>query len=272
MNWEQEQQQFWEWITQLRDLRHDDQQIHTLMAPHASIDTVAAVAIYNNAYHQRLIQTASELYPVVYHTLGHDVFASLWLDYTAAFPPEPGPMSRLGEHLLAFTREHPRFGQLPALLDLIELETAFIRLYDQPDVPAMSRQHLLAIPAQAWPQTVWAPCPDWTLMHSRFDLETYWSQMQQWLATPGVMAGTAEFAVPAFDEGNSAYYLIRRVAQRMQFQRLSLPMWVFLGGIQAGHPFADICEQLASAFPDQDIAQLSLSLLLKSIELGLLTD
>lgn len=270
MNWEQEQQQFWEWITQLRDLRRDSRQIDQLMAPHAAIDTVAAVAIYNNAYHQRLIQTASELYPVVYHTLGHDVFANLWLDYIAAFPPEPGPMARLGEHLPEFTRQHPQFGQLPALLDLIELETALIRLYDQADVPAMTREQLLTVPAQQWPQTVWSPCPDWTLLRSDFDLESYWMQMQQWLAQPDVVPGMADFAVPALPGGQCAYYLIRRVAQRMQFQRLSLPMWEFLRALQAGLPFAHICEQLAERFPDQDIAQLSLSLLLKTIELGLL--
>src|SRR5690606_4241833 len=105
MSWEQEQQQFWEWITRLRDLRQDRPDIETLMSPHAGIDTVAAVAIYNNAYHQRLIQTASELYPVVYNTLGHDLFANLWLDYIAVHPPVPGPMARLGEQLLTFTKQ-----------------------------------------------------------------------------------------------------------------------------------------------------------------------
>lgn len=270
MNWEQEQQQFWDWITQLRDLREDSPQISNLMAPHAAIDTVSAVAIYNNAYHQRLIQTAAELYPVVYHTLGHDVFSSLWLDYIAAFPPEPGPMSKLGDHLLAFTRQHPRFGQLPALLDLIELETDFIRLYDQPDVAALSRQDLLSIPPQQWPERVWHPCPDWTLMRSHFDLESYWTQMQQWLSRDDAVPGATDFAVPAIADGESVYYLIRRAAHRMQFQRLSPSMWLFLTAIQSGLSFADVCEKLAQAFPDQEIAQLSLSLLLKSIELGLL--
>jgi len=270
MNWEQEQQQFWEWITHLRDLRADRPQIETLMAPHAAIDTVAAVAIYNNAYHQRLIQTASELYPVVYHTLGHDVFSTLWLDYIAAFPPEPGPMAKLGDHLPAFTREHPRFGKLPALLDLIDLETAFIQLYDQPDVPAMTRQQLQQLPPGQWPQAIWKPCPDWRLMHSRFDLESYWSQMQQWLSREDVVPGTTDFPVPALPEDQQVYYLIRRNNHRMQFQRLSRPMWIFLGAVQAGESFAGICEQLAAEFPDQETPPLVLDLLLKSIDLGLI--
>src|SRR5690606_8648325 len=101
--------------------------------------------------------TASELYPVVYNTLGPDLFANLLLDYIAVHPPVPGPMARLGEQLLPFTKQHPRFGQLPALLDLIELETAFINLYDQPDIPALTREQLLQLPPEQWPQAIWSP-------------------------------------------------------------------------------------------------------------------
>ena len=270
MSWEQEQQQFWEWITRLRDLREDRPGIETLMSPHPGIGTVAAVAIYNNAYHQRLIQTASELYPVVYNTLGHEVFASLWLDYIAAFPPLPGPMSRLGEQLLNFTEQHPRFGNLPALLDLIELETAFIRLYDQPDQTALTRQQLVQLPPELWPQTVWQPCPDWKLMQSRFDLESYWTQMQQYLSQDEAIPGATDFAVPTLPPAETVYYLIRRAEHRMQFQRLSFPMWTFLNAIQNRKSFAELCEQLAAGFPDQDIPQLSLNLLLKSVDLGLI--
>ena len=45
---------------------------------------------------------------------------------------------------------------------------------------------------------------------------------------------------------------------------------VFLGGVQEGLPFAELCVQLADHFPDQDIPSLSLRLLLRSLELQLL--
>jgi hypothetical protein len=56
----------------------------------------------------------------------------------------------------------------------------------------------------------------------------------------------------------------------MQFQRINQAMMVFLLAIQQRVCFAGQCEQLAEQFPQEDIAQLSLTLLLKSIDLQLI--
>lgn len=270
MNWQQEQQAFWDWMTRPQDLRDSADSIDALMSPHQALSRVEALAIYNNAYHQRLIQISSELYPVLYHTLGDDVYTRLWLEYIAEFPPRPGPMGLLGEHLLVFARQHAQFGQLPALLDIIELESLLISLFDKADEPAFTRPMLQALPIDQWPVMCWQPKQDWALMHSRFDLEAYWTLMQAHLARETAIPGETGFAVPLHEPAQTVFYLVRRVNHRMQFQRINQAMLVFLQGIHLHYPFAELCEQLASNFPHEDIAQLSLSLLLKAIDLQLL--
>lgn len=270
MNWQEEQQAFWDWMTRPQDLRDSAVSIVALMAPHQALSQVEALAIYNNAYHQRLIQISSELYPVLYHTLGDDVYSRLWLEYIAKYPPRPGPMGLLGEHLLVFARQHVQFGQLPALLDIIELESLLISLFDKADEPALTRPMLQALPIDQWPVMRWQPKQDWALMHSRFDLEAYWTLMQAHLAQETAMPGETGFAVPLHEPAQTIYYLVRRVDHRMQFQRINQAMLVFLQGIQLHYPFAELCEQLESNFPREDIAQLSLTLLLKAIDLQLL--
>jgi len=270
VNWQQEQQAFWEWMTRPQDLSLSAEAIDTLMAPHQALSQVEALAIYNNAYHQRLIQISSELYPVLYHTLGDDVYTRLWLEYIAQHPPRPGPMGLLGEHLLEFARQHAQFGQLPALLDIIELESLLISLFDKADEVPLTREMLQSLPAEQWPEICWQPSQDWALMHSRFDLEAYWVLMQTHLAQQHAVPGETGFAVPLHEPTQTAFYLVRRVKHRMQFQRINQAMMVFLLAIQHQVCFAGQCEQLAVQFPREDIAQLSLTLLLKSIDLQLI--
>lgn len=276
MNWQQEQQAFWDLITQPKDLRDSTDTINTLMAPHRELSAVEALGIYNNAYHQRLIQISSELYPVLYHTLGQDVYTRLWLDYIAQHPPRPGPMGTLGEQLLDFASQHEQFGKLPALLDIIALESLLINLFDKADEDTYTREMLLALPAERWPQMRWQAKQDWALLHSRFDLEKYWADMQQHLAKADAVPGESALAVPLYetagkDADGRVCLLVRRVNHRMQFQQVNKAMALFLHGIKAGQNFAQLCETLADAFPDQDIPALSLQLLLKSIDLQLLT-
>ncbi|MBU2098540.1 MAG: DNA-binding domain-containing protein [Gammaproteobacteria bacterium] len=270
MNWQQEQQVFWDLITRPHDLRDSTPVINTLMAPHRALTAVEALGIYNNAYHQRLIQISAELYPVTYHTLGKDIYTRLWLDYIAAHPPRPGPMGMLGEHLLEFTRNHAQFGKLPALLDIIALESLLISLFDKADEPHYTKQMLQALPAEQWPHTRWQPKQDWALLHSRFDLEKYWADMQSHLADSDAVAGASEVTAAPVKTVEGAWLLVRRVNHRMQFQQVNAAMALFLNGIQAGHTFARLCETLAASFPDQDIPALSLQLLLKTVELQLL--
>lgn len=270
MSWQEEQQAFWDWITRPQDLRAHDEQITGLFAPHRALSQVEALGIYNNAYHQRLIQVSSELYPITFHTLGEDVYARLWLEYIAEHPPRPGPMGLIGENLPDFVTAHAQFGALPALCDIVTLETLLTALFDRADVPAMTRADLQALPAEQWPTTVFTARGDWALIRSDFDLEKYWSQMQAYLKTESPEPGGADFGVQRHQAEGPVNYLIRRVNHRMQFQQIDAPLTMFLQAVEQQRNFADICELLAQQTPEADIPVVSLQLLLRSIDLGLL--
>ena len=74
MNWKEEQARFWSWINHPQDLNTDAKAIATLLAPHSHISQAQALSIYNNAYHQRLVDVSSALFPVLFHTLGRDLY------------------------------------------------------------------------------------------------------------------------------------------------------------------------------------------------------
>ncbi len=292
MSWRQEQEQFWGWISRPQDLSAEAEQIAALLAPHSHLSQAEALSIYNNAFHQRLVDVSRALFPVLFNTLGRELYTQLWIGYIGKYPPRTGPIHRVGESLCEYLREHEQFRSLPAVADIVRLETLLIELFDVEDEAPYTVPQLQSLPAEDWPQTRWPAKKDWALMHSRFDLEKYWRQMQEYMDAGGV-AGETDFGIElltpvgaglardneARNEGNRgqgplpqglANLLVYRKQHRMQFQAIGPELALFLTAIQAGNDFAEICSRLALAFPAQDIPLLSLTLLLRAIELELL--
>ncbi|MDO9319208.1 MAG: putative DNA-binding domain-containing protein [Gammaproteobacteria bacterium] len=293
MSWRTEQEQFWGWISRPQDLSDDAEQIAALLAPHSHLSQAEALSIYNNAYHQRLVEVSSALFPVLFNTLGRDLYTQLWIGYMGKYPPRNGPIHRVGESLCDYLREHEQFRALPAVADIVRLETLLIELFDLADEAPYTLQQLQSLPAEDWPQMRWPAKNDWALLHSRFDLEKYWRQMHEFMESGGVPGGTSfgiELTTPVgaglardtatHNEANRgqgplpqgfANLLVYRKQHRMQFQAIGPELALFLTAIQTGENFAQICSRLALVFPAQDIPSLGLKLLLRAIELELLT-
>jgi hypothetical protein len=293
MSWRTEQEQFWGWISRPQDLSADADQIAALLAPHSHLSQTEALSIYNNAYHQRLVEVSSALFPVLFNTLGRDLYTQLWIGYMSKYPPRNGPIHRVGESLCDYLREHEQFRALPAVADIVRLETLLIELFDLEDEDTYTLKQLQELPAEDWPQMRWPAKKDWALLHSRFDLEKYWRQMHEFMESGGVPGETTfgiELVNPpvgaglardtaTHDEANRgrgplprelANLLVYRKQHRMQFQAIGPELALFLTAAQEGKNFAEICNRLALAFPAQETAALSLKLLLKAIELELL--
>jgi len=272
VNWEEEQAQFWAWISQPQDLEQSADEIAALLSPHSQLSQAEALGIYNNAYHQRLVEVSSALFPVLFHTLGADLYTRLWIGYMGAYPPRNGAIHRVGERLHTYVSEHPKFKGLPAVADIVQLESLLTALFDRVDETPYSLAQLQALPQNDWPTMRWQAKQDWAMFYSRFDLEQYWRQMQEFIAQQGE-PGNTDFAITALSPAPMPQlpnYLVFRQHQRMQFHLIRPEMAVFLAGVQAGLDFAELCVALAEAFPEQEIPSLSLRLLLRAIELELL--
>ena len=272
MSWQDEQQQFWQWINQPRNLDDDAEDIARVLAPHSHLTQAEALAIYNNAYHQRMVELSSQLFPVLFHTLGSELFTTLWIAYMGQFPPRMGSVTRIGDHLSEYLATHEHFGKLPAAADIARLEYLLTSLFDKADESVYSLEQLRAVPADAWPTMIWRPRQDWALMRTVFDLEQYWQEMKPYIEAGGT-PGEAPFSIRLLPATKSDVpnLLVYRRQHTMHFRTVSPQLAVLLNGLQEGRNFAYICEELAAHFPDQDIAALSLQTLLGALELELLT-
>jgi len=267
MNWQEEQEYFWQWITNNELPTDACEKIAELLQPHNQLSQSEALAIYNNAYHHRLMDISRKLYPVLFNTLGKELYTQLWLNYLSEHPPKPGPINYIGSQLGQYLQSQPRYQRLPALYDIASLEWKLIELFDKLDQDPFTRQQLEDLPQQHWASSIWSAKQDWALLESKFDLKQYWKQVADHYV-PGIEAGSANIAVKRLSEPTT--YLLSRQNYQMQFEEISLPFRIFLGAIVDELSFSEICDLLASSFPNQDIPQLSLNLLLESIEKKLL--
>lgn len=268
MSWRDEQRWFWEQIRRPEPPDAGEEQLAHHMAGHSRISRRAALNIYHNAYHQRLLHFASELYPVMQRTLDTAFFNRLWLDYFQQYPPTPGPVSTIGRALPGFLAADPDYRRLPALHDIAVLENHFINLFEAPDERAMTREQLQALAPDQWSATRWPARGDWTLMLSAFDLPGYLEQVRDHFSDPEQLPGSAPFGVEPLE--SARWFLIHRQDQTMQLRRLTGPMTLFLQGVAGGRDFATQCQHLAEQYPERDIPSLSLALLLQAIDWELL--
>lgn len=272
MKWEDEQARFWQWITRPQDLAQSAADISDLLAPHSHLSQAEALSIYNNAYHQRLVDVSSAIFPILYNTLGKDLYTQLWIGYMGKFPPRNGPIHKVGNALRDYLREHEQFRDLPAVADIVQLESLLTALFDKVDEGPYTLTMLQALPEQDWPLMRWQAKQDVALASTRFDLEAYWRLMQDFIEQEGE-PGATEFGITLLAPPPDTRFpnlLVYRRQHRMQFQRLAPELGLFLTGIKRGDNFAAICESLAQEFPNQDIPALSLGLLLKAIDMELL--
>lgn len=296
MNWQEEQAAFWRWIVASSHPSKSEERMDSdkrmgideaavagetqtidrlkavdkLMAPHPQLSSQDALGIYQNAYWGRLLQTAAELYPITYYTLGEAAHQQLWVAYLSTHPPKPGPMSQLGKDLPQYCEQHAPYRDLPALLELVALETRLVELFECADQSRYTRQDLQNNSPEQWATMSWVTTEDWTVMPVHFDLATYWLKMQSYREQDGATPGAADFAVPRFEDNQPHSLLIRRQHHKMHFQQISSTFAEFIAGIKRGDNFAKLCDTLSQHYPAEAVPAKSLNYLLQAIDLELL--
>jgi hypothetical protein len=132
-----------------------------LFRPSATLEPFERVMIYRGQYLMRMVEALSSDYPGAQAFLGEERFAALVSEYVQAFPSRSYTLNRLGDHFLEFVSDCagvPRSAvgarvRLPrgqALSDLIRLELAMCRVFDEVETPAIGPEEISSRPPERW--------------------------------------------------------------------------------------------------------------------------
>ena len=140
-------------------------QIEAVVSPSLTLSSAERLSIYSRSYHARLIECFRSIFPALLQALGEQLFDHFVIDYLQNHPPHSYTLGNVADdfpdHL---EKTRPDADQPPEnreswpdfIIELAQLELAFIKVYDGPgvegqtppnwsNVPTMPAEQLLAL-------------------------------------------------------------------------------------------------------------------------------
>ena len=197
------------------------------------------LAIYANAYRQRLVDALADTFAKTRAVLGAPDFEAAALGHVAAHPPTHRNLREFGTEFPAHLRE-----TLPgraSCAELAQLDLALRRAFDGPNADALDAAGLAGVPPEAWATLTLVPVPTALLLRFEHNTVAVWQALDDDLSPP-----PAEHSAVAVD------WLVWRKALQPHFRSLAPAEATLLRAMLAGACFAEACE-LTSAGSDEDL-------------------
>jgi hypothetical protein len=123
-----------------------------MIEPNDRMTETQRLDVYANMYFYRLHDCLCEDFPKTRERLGPTHFNNLVTDYLLAHPPTHYSLREVGRALPEFLAGHAPTDEFAAICDLAALEWARVDVFDEADAPALDRDALVRVSADA-PET-----------------------------------------------------------------------------------------------------------------------
>lgn len=196
------------------------------------------LAIYANAYRQRLVEALADAFAKTRSVLGSEAFEAAALHYINAHPPETRNLRWFGAEFA----DHLRgvFPAQAAVAELAQLDWALRQAFDGPDSPVLAAADLAGVPPEAWADLRLTPTPTTALLRFEHNTVAVWQALDDEAETPTIVQG--EVAID---------WLVWRKALQPHFRSLHPIEAALLRAMLGGASFALACER-AQAQTEED--------------------
>ena len=191
------------------------------------------LAIYANAYRQRLVETLADAFAKTRAVLGSEAFEAAAVHYVNEHPPETRNLRWFGAEFAAHLR-----GVFPAqavVAELAQLDWALRQAFDGPDSTVLVAADLAGVLADAWAHLHLTPVPTTALLRFEHNTVAVWQALDDETEPPAIARG--EVAID---------WLVWRKELQPHFRSLHPVEAALLRGMLGGASFAQACEQAQS--------------------------
>ena len=191
------------------------------------------LAIYANAYRQRLVGVLADAFAKTQAVLGAEAFEAAAVHYINEHPPETRNLRWFGAEFAAHLR-----GVFPAqavVAELAQLDWALRQAFDGPDSAVLAAADLSAVPPEAWAMLHLKPVPTTMLLRFEHNTVALWQALDDETETPAIVQG--EVAVD---------WVVWRKELQPHFRSLHPVEAALLRAMLGGASFAQACEQAQS--------------------------
>ena len=198
------------------------------------------LAIYANAYRQRLVDALADTFAKTRAVLGAEAFEAAALAFVAGHPPTHRNLREFGAGFAEHLRES--LDDRPQLAELAELDRALRHAFDGPDSAVLGAAELAAVPPKAWASLTLTPVPTARLLRFEHNTVAVWQAVDD---------DDDDHAPPPARRGDVAVdWLVWRKELQPHFRSLAPPEAALLRAMLAGASFAEACEQAAGQSND----------------------
>jgi hypothetical protein len=218
------------------------------------------LAIYRNAYQVRLIDAMNETYPVLHQLLGDEMWVALGEAYVAAYPSLYRSIRWYGGELADFLTRVPPFSDEPILAEIASLEWTLAEVFDARDAQALTRAALSAVEPQQWSALRFEFHPSLRRLEFCWNTAAVWKAMSQ------------DETPPRPERANApAPWVLWRQNLQNYFRSMTAAESAALDAALRGFSFGEICEDLASVLPEDEIPAAAAGLLGTWADSGIIT-
>ena len=199
-----------------------------------TLDVDTGLAIYHNAYLERLRDVLRHDFGAIWYWLGDDEFARLAEAYVRRYPSAHYSLRWLGERFPAFILEHLVAAQSAPLAELARLEWAFTLAFDAPLGQPLTLDAMASLPPDEWPGLKVQLAPTVQQLLCRFNTVAIWRASKDQSEFPGSQA-----LEPA------QICLVWRHRQICHYRSMdSAQICALAGMVTTGWSFSELCAQL----------------------------
>ena len=245
-----------------KNIMADDQSIveHVIGTKKAS--NKLRLAIYGNAYRERLIESLCNDYEMMEKLLGEDNFRLICTSYIEKYPSTYYSLRWFGKDFPEFLEYSPEKGNHDWEAELAHLEWQFIEAFDSANIEIVSEVDAAAIPPESWPTLSMVFHPSVRL------LNLWWNTLDLWKAAKEDTQPPKPVRL-----SQQSFCLMWRDELRTQYRSLEADEAVALSAALAGANFTEICTAIATEIDDQEQVPMKAASFLKTwLAAGLLTD
>lgn len=212
--------------------------------------------IYAQMYCARLLDALMEDFPRVAAIIGEDKFRDLGRAYLRHHPSTQPSLKYLGLHFAEFLATQDAGATFPFLCDLARLERTRGDVFDASDSEVLRLEDLQNIPAEAW-ATIRFP-----IIPALATLTCAWPVQQVWKDDSFTTSDELQPAMTVLRVWRKDFVVYQAGMDAVEQAALT--------ALQAGEPFAAVCEAIELLVTTDDVSTTVGSLLLRWIEDGVI--
>lgn len=239
-------------------LLEEESEITTLITGDTQAFREHRLAIYGEAYINRLYDALYINFSSLYFYLGDDDFDKLALAYIKKYPSKNYCIRNYGEYMVAFLQSEPSYRNKPELAELAQLEWMITEATDAKDMMSLTMEGMAAIPPEEWEDLSFVLHPSVRWLR----LTTNMMEINQALKLDKSVPELIHYQKPIT-------LLVSRTGLKTHYQTLTPEEAWLIDHIQQGDTFGDLCQELSANLPEEEVAQLVATTLFRWIGQGL---